>query len=142
MAQRDAGDFRPLRDPGGLQVVDVIEHDPAQRDHSEVFAAVGLDAAESSAARLEIPGDEGGEPSGRVLQLADAHQMFQAVLDAVNGAVHHGGGGSHPQRMRITHDAEPFAGGFLVRRDLLADFIGKNFAARAGNGVQSRGSQT
>lgn len=79
---------------------DIGEHDPAQRDHADIFiggalVACALKFLEQGAVIHEWPGDKGKEAYGVFrffgLHLADIDKVFHALLQGFDMAKHHRG---------------------------------------------------
>ena len=90
------------------------------------------------AVALEGPADERGEAARLVLHVAQAAQMLDAVVDALDMAEHHCGRAAQAEPVRDAHDLEPVVRVALQRRDLVADLVDENFAAAAGNRAEPR----
>ena len=107
--------------PGRLQVGDVVEEEPGDRDHPQVLQDGRLGAAlEVVVLRLVRPRDEGPEAAGAVLHVADHPQVLDALGVGLAGAHHHGGGRLDAQPVRDLHDLQPALARLLERRDRLA----------------------
>ena len=79
-AEAELADLPALRHPGRLQVVEVVEHEPRDRQRAQVIDAGRLGAAELGVLRLVAPCDEGGEAAGLVLKIAQPKQMFEPLF--------------------------------------------------------------
>ena len=128
------------RDPRGLQVRHVVEHDAAHGEHAEVGHRVGLLVVRHArrALGLQGPADEGREAAGAGLDLAHAVEMLDAILVALAETVHHGDRGLHALAVRLLLHAQPFLGLRLLLRDPLADPVHEDLAAAARNAVEPR----
>src|SRR2546421_27658 len=73
-------DFSALCDPRGLEIVEIIENDPRKRQGPQVFDACRPRTAELGVLRLITPRDEGREPAGLVLQLAQPHHVLDPLF--------------------------------------------------------------
>ena len=68
--------------------------------------------------------------------------MLHPGRDLFYHAVHHGGRGAQAVAVRLAHDVDPLLGRALgIGQDVLADLIGKDLGAAAGDGHQPRGLQ-
>ena len=63
--QRDLADLESLRDPGALYIRNIVQVNPAQRLHPQIFVRADRRRFELRVLRLERPGDERGEACGR-----------------------------------------------------------------------------
>ena len=90
---------------------------------------------------LERPADEGREPAGAVLQVAQVDQVLDPLLERLHVAEHHGGRGLHAQAVGRLHDREPVRRGPLGDPDDLPHAVGQDLGAAPGDGVQARGHQ-
>ncbi len=90
----------------------------------------------------KIQGMKAVKPSGFFLELADALEMIDAVLQGFAAAEHHGGGGAQAEGMRGAVDFHPVVTGAFEAGDLAADFVVENFRAAAGDGLQARVLET
>ena len=84
-------------------------------------------------AGLEGPADERGEAAGGVLLIAQALQMFDAIVERLDVAEHHRRARIQAELVRDRHDFEPLVALALQRRDLVAHAIDENLAATAGD---------
>src|SRR2546426_737781 len=113
--QRHLADLRAHRHPGGLDVGDVVEHDPGDRLRAEIRHRVGLRRVRHlGVLGLERPADERGEAARARLHLSHAEQVLDAVGEGLAQAVHHRHGRLQAQPVRRLHHLEPPVGaGFL-----------------------------
>ena len=63
--------------------------------------------------------------------------MLDAVLDGLDMAEHHRGGGVQAEPVRHVHDFEPVVAHRLERRDALAHAVHQDFPAAAGDRAQA-----
>ena len=136
--QAELPDLAALRDPRRLQVVEVVEHEPRDRERAQVVDAGRFDAAELGVLRLIAPGDERGEAAGLVLQIAQPEQVLEPLLHRLDRAVHHRRRRAQAGAMRVAHDVEPLVGRRLVVAvEDLADAIDEDLGAAARNAVET-----
>src|SRR3990170_3974299 len=138
--ERRLPDFHSHRHPARLDVRDVVEHHARERRRAKVVHGVGLRlvAHRRRVLRLERPADERREPACAVLQVAQATQVLEALLERFADAVHHRARGLESLLMRDLHDFEPAVGAGLLARDLVAHALHEDLAAAAGNRVEPR----
>ena len=75
-------------DPVGLDVIDVVEHQPADGHGAQVHHARRLaDVAQPGVIRMKGQRNKRLKPAGLVLQLAEPDQMIDAVERILNVAV-------------------------------------------------------
>ena len=150
-------------EPGGLDVVDVVEHESGDGDSAQEFL-VGVPAAEFArkgdtrrqtafrsetgqfgARQLHRPADEGAEARRTgwafVLQGAQRQQVINAFLVRFNMAVYHRGRRAHAQMMGLPHHIQPLPCSWLGRRQEAADAVAEDFCAGAGKRIESGGTQ-
>ena len=136
-----------LRDPRRLEVVEVVEDQPGDRQGPQVVDASRLERdavlePKLGVIGLETPRDERGEPAGLVLQVAQPQHVFETLLERLDRAVHHRRGRAQSGPMRLAHHAEPLVGGRLaVAVQQLAHAIDENLGAAAGNAVEAGGDE-
>ena len=85
---------------------------------------------------MERQRDEGLEPAGLVLKLAEPDQVVDPVLGAVDVAVKHGGVGVKAEPVGGPVDVEPAFGRGLGAADLLADFGMEDLGTAAGQAAE------
>ncbi len=106
-------------------------------------------AAERGVRRLIRPRDESGESAGLrqaqssrlVLQLADAHEVFDAVAERLDVAEHHRGRRRHADPVCRAHHVEPLGRRALVWADRLAHGLDEYLGAAARQRVEARVAQ-
>ena len=86
---------------------------------------------------MEGQRDERLEAAGLVLQLAQPHQMIDAMERVFDVAVEHRGVGAQPEFVGRAVDVEPAAGVGLVLADLVADLGMKDLGPAAGQAAQA-----
>src|SRR5882762_700062 len=93
--QSDLANFDSGSEPTGLDVIDVVEIEAADRERFQIVDRGGFlhFFAEGGIFRGEHPGDKGGEASGIFLNAANAVKVVDAVAEFFAAAEHHGGGG-------------------------------------------------
>ena len=125
--QRELPDVLARGQPGGLQVVDVVEEQPGHRDEPQVLQAGALGAAlEVVVLRLVRPGDEGPEPAGAVLHVADHPDVVDPLGVGFAGTHHHRRGRLDAQPVRDLHHLQPAPAGLLERGDGGARTVGQH----------------
>src|SRR5208337_785397 len=89
--------------PRGLDVEDVVQIDAGDGKRFQVIHGAGFllyEVAERGVLALEEPGDKGREAAGFLLQLADAREVVDAMLEPFSTTEHHGGSGAHTELVR------------------------------------------
>src|SRR5690348_189267 len=137
--QADLANLDSGREPAGLNVVNIVQIEPADGERLEVIGRgrFGNALAEGSIFGREDPGDERGESGGVFLNAADALEVIYAVTILFAAPEHHGRGGAQTERVRGAMHVLPFVGSALEAGDALADFIVEDFGATAGNGAEA-----
>src|SRR5215471_10335212 len=131
-----------LRDPGGLEVVEVVENDARHGERPKVvdtrrFRDQTL-GAKLGVVWLKTPRDERGEPAGFILQIPQTHHVFDALCISLDSPVHHGCRRAKAGAMCVAHDVEPFVRrGLAVAMELLPDAIDEDFGAAARDAVET-----
>src|SRR5262245_64513758 len=105
--KRERGRRLPEHHPVGLDVWEVVEHEPGDRDRAEIIGRRRLPRDELGGSHLIRQWDEGQEPAGLVLLLPETEEMVDALLDRLDVAVEHGGVGPDPKRVRDAVDLAP-----------------------------------
>ena len=97
--QSDLADFDSGREPARLNVVDVVEIQPANRERLQIIKSrrLGNFLSQRSIFRRENPGNERGEPARILLNPAQQLEMVHAVPRFLAAAEHHGRGRAHSQ---------------------------------------------
>ena len=90
---------------------------------------------------LEVPAEERGEAVGLVLQIADLHEVRDAIARRVDGAVHHRRARTQAHLVRDAHHAEPLLARALGLRDLAPHAVDEDLGAAAGHAVEPRSAQ-
>lgn len=139
--QCDLPDLGPLRDPRALNILEIVEVNPAERLSAEVFVRTGRRQLQARVCGLESPANESCEPSGPVLLLPDPLQVQKAVIDGFNVPEHHGCRRVQSEPVCSVHDLEPLICGGLAGRQLRSNPINQNLGAAAGNRAEPCGSQ-
>ena len=126
-----------LRQHGRAHVLDVVEEDPRERDPAPVLLGRDLAAAERGAVRLVRPAEEGEEPAGLVLEVARPLQVLEPLLQRLVEADHHRRGRPQPGFDDRALRLEVLADGVLELRVPLAEVLGQDLAAAAGDPVDT-----
>ena len=112
---------------------EVVEHQTADRDLLDVEHAGGArQMFEWRVVGMERQGDEGLEPTGFVLQSAELKQVIDAVFVVLDVAVEHGCIRLESDLMRKARSIQPLVAVNLVIANDVADAVGKDFRAAAG----------
>ncbi len=107
-------------------------------ERSQVLDPGRLAAAQLGVLRLVAPRDEGGEPAGLVLELAQPEHVLQALRQRLHRAVHHRRRRAQSRAVGMTHHVEPFVSGRLaVAVQQPAHAIDEDLGAAAGNAVEA-----
>ena len=125
-------------------MVDVVQVDAADRLHQQVVEARRIPGdllGQLGVVGLEGPADEGAEAVHLVLQLADAAQVLDPLVQRLDVAPHHRGGGAHAEAVSGAHDAEPLVRRRLGRRDDAPHAVDQDLRAAAGQGIEPRIAQ-
>jgi len=131
-----------LRDPRCLQVVEVVENKPRNRQRPQILDAGCFRSAELGVFRLIAPGNESRKATHLVLELSQPEQVFQSLLHRLDRAVHHRRCRTKAGTMRVPHHIKPFIRrGFVVAIEKLAHAIDKNLRAAAWHAVEPCGNQ-
>src|ERR1035437_5891088 len=138
--ERGLSDLQPHRHPARLQVRDVVEHHPGEGGRAQVVHRVRLRlrAHGRGVLRLQRPADERRESSGAALEVAQALQMLEALVERFADAVHHRARSLQSLAMGNFHDFEPAIRPGLLLRDLVAHALDEDLATAAGNRVEPR----
>ena len=105
-----AADVDSLRQPGDLNVRNVVEIEPADREPAQILVgreAVGNLAADRRVVRLQRPRDEGDEAARVLLHLIEPIQVLDAVLERLAQSEHHRRCGRDAEPVGGLHDFEP-----------------------------------
>ena len=86
---------------------------------------------------MERQRDEGLEPAGFILKLAQPEQVIQAVFRGLDVAVEHGAVGMQAHLVRDAGGIDPLLAGQLVIADDAPHAIVKDFGAAAGQGIHA-----
>lgn len=133
----DLADFRTLGDPRALDVFEVVEKDPGDRLHAEVFGCGDGFRTKLGILGLERPADEGGEAAGFILEIAQTTEVLDAVVEGFDMAEHHCGAGAQAELVGLAHHFEPAVGIAFQRSDAVADTVHEDFPATARNRPES-----
>src|SRR5689334_19572173 len=133
-------DFDSGREPARLDVVDVVEIQPADRQRLQVIDRRGfLDfLTQRGIFRRENPRDERGEASGIFLDAPDTLEVIHAVAQLFAATEHHRGRGAQAQLVRDAVHVFPVVAAALEPRDLAANFVVQDFRAASGNRGEAR----
>ena len=141
--EADLSDFGALCHPRGLETWNIVQEETRDGNGAQVVVAGGFLPVPAGIVRgqvgvvgLEIPRNESGQAAGVVLEVPDVFQVFEALIDGFDVAVHHGGGGVHAQFMGGSMDRQPLVHPVLAETDNIANLVRKNLGA--GAGMESR----
>jgi hypothetical protein len=127
-----------LRDPGRLQVVEVVEDQPRDRQRAQVIDTGRFATTELGVLRLIAPRNERREPPGLVLHVTQAEQVLQPFVRRFHRSVHHRRRRPQPGAVCVSHDVEPFVRARLaVAVQDLADAIDEDLGAAAGDAIEA-----
>lgn len=148
-------DFLALRDPGRLNVRNVVEIQSGDRLSLQVFERTSrrelghVDAVLAGTTEpggffwwLMRPADERGEAAGFVLQLAQPVEVFDPFLECFNMAEHHRAGALAAEFMPLPVDFEPAIREDFSACDLFTNAVNENFPAPARQTPQTGIHQT
>ena len=142
--ERDLGDRHRQRDPVGLDVRDVVEHQPRDGEHLQVGGA-GLEGEaaplEDRVRRMEGERDEGEEAAGPVLLVAEAEQVLDPLLVGLDVPVEERAVRRDPQPVRGVVDVEPDVRVLLAGRDEPPHAVGEDLGAAARERAEPGGLQ-
>ena len=139
--ERDGRELLADLDPVRLDVVDVVEHEARDRDD---LAGPSRPVAAGRSRELRLLGvererDEAEEAARLVLQLADPHEVVDAVLDRLDAAVEHRDVRLDAVLVAELRELEPALARDLVAADDVADALLEDLGAAAGAGVHPGG---
>ena len=145
--QRELRQRRRDHDPVRLDVLEVVEEEPADGEVLQVVDARRRRAgAPELRAELVVVGmvrerDVGEESARLVLQVAQHAEMVDAVLDRLDVAVEHRAVGADAELVRDAVDVDPLAAGELLLGDRRAHAGAEHLGAAAGHRVEPRLAQ-
>ena len=142
--ERDRRERHPHHDPVGLDVRDVVEHQPRDGEHLQVVGAGRVPPAaplEDRVLRVERERDEGEEAAGLVLLGAQPEQVVDPLLVRLDVAVEHRAVRRDAEPVRRVVGAEPEVGVLLAGRDELAHAVGEDLGAAARQRAEPGGLQ-
>ena len=135
--EAELADLAALRHPRRLQVVEVVEHEPRDRQRPQIVDAGRFRAAELGVLRLIAPGDERGEARRSRPAARAAGTGARAAPPPSRPCRTSSSPSSAARRVRVAHDAQPFVRGRLaVAVEQLAHAIDEDLGAAAGNAVE------
>ena len=138
-AQSDLRNAGREHDPVCLDVIEIIEHQPGDRDVAQIVVAGGLrNVRKRRIVRMKRQRNEGDEAVGFVLRFAQLHEVVDAFFYGFHMAVKHGGVGTQADAMSLFGHVEPHAAADLVVADDSAHAGMENFRAAAGTGIHAR----
>ena len=144
-SQAHLANLQSDREPRDLDVVDVVEIDAAEGQHSQILGGGYLgkvSLGKFGIFGLERPGNECGKASCLVLERAELLEMIDAVADGFTNASHHRAGCAEAQLVSFAVNHDPLFAGALQGADIAANFVVQNLATPAGHGIQTCGFQT
>ena len=141
--QADLANLDSRREPARLDVIDVVEIEPADGERLQVIERGRFRNffPERRIFRRENPRNERGESAGVLLNSAQPLEMIHAVANFFAAAEHHRRRGAHAERVRGAVHLFPFVRCALQPRDARAHFVVEDFCAAAGNRIESRIAQ-
>src|SRR5262249_30503982 len=132
-------DFKAGSEPARLNMVDVVEIEPADGERFQVIDGGGfLDfLAERCVVGSKNPRDERCEAAGIFLDPPDAIEVIDAMAKLFAVAEHHGGGGAQAELVRGAMHHLPIITGAFEARDLATNFVIENFRTTARDGSEA-----
>ena len=143
----ELGDVFTHRQPAGLDIFNIGQHDPAEGDHADIFFWGGqvlhaADLCKQGVNVLKGPGDKGQEALGFsrffALYVADLHEVFKPFFDGFHVTKHHGGRGGDVQLVCLVHDVKPFLSTAFSLGDQPANPIDQNLRTSTRERVEPR----
>src|SRR5438477_9200211 len=129
---------RPLRHPGALDILDVVQKNPGQRLRPQIFRHARLMFHfQNRVLRLEGPANESGKAATAVLLLANSLQMFHPLGDGFDVTEHHRRARFQSQFVRDLPYLQPFVTLDFEWRNSLAHPVNQNFATTTGDGAEA-----
>jgi len=134
------GELFAFGDEAGLEVLDVVEHDAADREHPEVLVAGAVRQVHFGRLRNKAPRDERPEAARLVLQFADHIKVLHTLHHRLAEAVNHRRGPLHSELVGCAVHVDPVGGLGLERADAVADIVDQDLGAAAGERFHARGA--
>jgi len=144
VVQRDLGELGALGDVARLDVVEVVEDDPAQGLDAQVDRGGGLLRVEvllRDAVGLRVPRGEGREAAGPVLQVPQSDQVLDALRGRLDVAEHHGARRPEACLVHALVHLQPAIRRGLLGGDDLAHALDQHLGARAGDAAEPRSDE-
>ncbi len=132
------GDGGGVHDPEALDVLEVVEHEPRDRDSAEVHVSGGgLDVLQFGL--LGVEGERGHreEVLGFVLQLAELDEVRDALFEGFDVAIEHRGVLAQAELGGGAGDFFPFIAVELFAEELLVNAVGEYLDSAAGEGIET-----
>jgi len=131
--QRELTDFRPLCDPGRLDIGNVVQIQSGDGLRAQIIVSAGTgQMRQSRVFGLKSPTDERREAAGPILELAQSFQMLDALGQCLDMAEHHRASGLAAQLVPGPMYLEPLVGEDFIFGDRLADAIYEDLGAASG----------
>src|SRR5258708_2188494 len=130
-------------DPMGLNVLEIVEEEPADGEIPEVIETGRRRPLPSEldsklvVVRVISERNVGEEAVGLVLEIAKHREMLNSVLNGLDVSVKHRAVRSNPEPVRGPMDIDPVLGRELFIGDRHAHALAEDFGSAAGQGVQS-----
>src|SRR6266568_163656 len=137
--QRNLGDLLTQHDPVGLDMVEVIEEYPCDRQrHQVIEAGSPFDLQfQIGVFRLKRQRDKGLESVCFVLQLPQHLHVRDPVGSGLDVAVEHRGVALQAGQMRQADDLQPAPSRYFLRADLLPDLLHQDFGTATRHGAET-----
>jgi hypothetical protein len=140
--ERDLREPLAEHHPVRFDVVEVVKHEPRDRDRSQaVGARRSRQVRHFGVFRPEGERYEALEAARPVLQVAQPRHVIDAILRRLDVAVEHGRVRAEAGAVHLLGDVEPRVRSALVPADLLADVFGEYLGAAAGAAVEPGGDE-
>ncbi len=138
VGERDLGRLLAEHDPVGLHVIEVVEHQPRQRDHPQIDEGARLhDVGEFRVLRVKGERDDRLEAAGFLLQGSQSQQVIDPMPRLFDVAVEHGRVRAEAEAVGFAMHVEPDVGVGFVFAELLADFGIEDFRTAAGEAAET-----
>ena len=136
--QGDLGELGAHHDPERLDVREVVEVEPPDRERQEVLQARRVPFGDLRVLRVERQRDERLEPAGPVLELPEAPHVVDPRLERLHVSVQHRRVAAQPRGVHGFHHLEPPVPGDLLRADPVPDLGIEDFGAASRQAPQAR----
>ena len=139
VGERRLGRADAEHDPVGLDVVEVVEHEPADRHRPQAQRRRRLgEVGQPRVVGMEGERNESLEAAGLVLEFAEPQEVISAMEGVFDVAVEHGGVAPQAEFVGRAVDRKPLLRVGLVFADLVTNLGMKDFGAAAGEAAEAR----